>query len=84
MLDLMTGATASFLPPLYDLVWSAVPLVLLAVMVVGLVSLARRSPAMSGVESFVWIAIVIVLPVIGTALWLTIGRRQHPTHSRRQ
>lgn len=71
----------SFAPPVYDVVWSTVPLVLLAVMIIGLVSLARRSADMPGLESFLWILLVIALPILGTVLWFSVGRGRYPRTS---
>lgn len=82
MYDFVLRVAASFAPPLYDVVWSAVPFVLLAVTIAGLVSFARRSPEMPGFESLVWLLIVIVAPLIGTVLWFAIGRRQYPSPPR--
>jgi hypothetical protein len=50
------------IPAGYDIVWSAIAVVLLALMILALVSLARSAKRLSGVQGLLWTLVVIAVP----------------------
>lgn len=56
------------LPATYDIVWSGVVLLLIALLVWTLVSIARSG--MDTPAKFAWVIIVFLLPLIGPICWL--------------
>lgn len=77
MLDVAQSAVNPLVPAFYDVAFSVVPLILVAVMVVSLVSIIRRYRAMSVFESFGWTALVVFAPIIGAIVWFAIGRDRY-------
>ncbi|WP_411698512.1 PLDc N-terminal domain-containing protein [Conyzicola sp.] len=61
------------IPPVYDVLWVVTPVLALALTVVALVSISRTAHR-SITELFVWIAIVIFVPVFGPIGWLLVKR----------
>ena len=63
------------IPPIYDVFWVAssvvVPIVVLGLAIIALVSISRTAHR-SLTELFVWIAIVIFVPVFGPIGWLLV------------
>lgn len=69
-----SAAENAILPAWYDVAFSVVPLVIAALTVMAIVSLVRRWRALSVVEAALWTAFVVVLPVVGSLVWLGPGR----------
>lgn len=65
------------IPAGYDIAFSIVPIVLVAVLIVGLVSIIRRYRAMSVLEAAGWSAVVVIAPVVGTVVWFLVGRKRY-------
>ena len=63
------------LPAGYDIAWTLISLVGLALLVWALVSLARRTRGLTSTQALVWTLVVIFIPVAGPLAWLFIGRR---------
>lgn len=63
------------LPAPYDVLWSIVALVLLAFMVSAVVSVVRARGALTGIQTIVWLALIVALPVFGAVAWFLAG---HP------
>lgn len=61
-------------PVWYDIVWSGVVLLTVVLAVAALVSLIRSD--LDPVTKAGWAAIVILLPVIGAAVWFILQRRR--------
>jgi len=61
-------------PPLYDLVWSVVPILLIALVVLALISIARNTAGLSSTATAVWAAVVLFVAPIGPIAWFIIGR----------
>ena len=59
------------IPPIYEWLWVVGPVVTLALLVIALVSISRTAHR-SLTELFVWIAIVIFVPVFGPIGWLLV------------
>ncbi len=68
-------AVNPLLPAGYDIAWSIVALALLAFMVSAVVSLVRVSGALTGIQTIVWLVIIVALPVFGGVAWFVAG---HP------
>lgn len=59
------------------------PLILLTVFVVALVDvILRRDDQVRYLPKLAWVFIVILLPLIGSVLWFTVGREYQPRPSR--
>ena len=59
------------------------PLILLTVFVVALVDvILRRDDQVRYLPKLAWLFIVILLPLIGSVLWFTVGREYQPRPSR--
>jgi len=63
-----------FLPPLYDLVWSAAAIALIVLIVLALVSIARHTDGLSTTATVVWAAIVVFAAFVGPIAWFVVGR----------
>jgi len=59
------------IPPVYEVIWIVAPVLALALTVVALVSISRTAHR-SLTELFVWLAIVLFVPVIGSIAWLLV------------
>lgn len=68
-------AANPLVPAGYDIVWSLVSLVVLALLVWALVSIARHGKTLTSGQALVWTLLVIFVPVLGPLAWLFIGRR---------
>ena len=69
----MDVTTNPLIPPVYELIWVVVPVVAVALLVIALVSISRTAHR-SLTELFVWLAIVLFIPVIGPIAWLLVKR----------
>lgn len=70
----MLASPNPLVPAAYDLAWSGVALVVLALLVVALVSLARSAKGLTSGQALVWTLVAIFVPVLGPLAWLFIGR----------
>lgn len=71
-------ANNPLVPAGYDIVWSLVAIVVVALVVAALVSLSRTAPRLSPGIALAWAALVLVVPVLGSVAWLAVGRRAAP------
>jgi len=69
----MDDTTNPLLPPGYELLALVSPIVVIALLIIALVSISRTAHR-SLTELFVWIAIVIFVPVFGPVGWLLVKR----------
>ena len=69
----MDDATNPLIPPVYEAIWIVAPVLALALAVVALVSIARTAHR-SLTELFVWLAIVLFVPVLGPTAWLLVRK----------
>lgn len=54
-------------------------LLTLAVMVIALIdAITRRDDQVKHMPKFVWVFFIVLLPLIGSILWFTIGREYEP------
>lgn len=70
----MTEDVNPLIPAAYDLVWSSMVVLLLAVVVVGIVSIVRHAKHLDNLAYVLWILAVLMMPVLGVALWFAFGR----------
>jgi len=63
------------LPAGYDIAWTIVPFLVIALVVVALVSLARTAKRLTSMQALIWALVTIFVPVVGPLAWLSIGRR---------
>ena len=66
------------IPGGYDIAWSVITVLVIALTVVALVVLARSARRLTSVQALVWTLVVLFVPLVGPAVWLTIGRRAVP------
>ena len=69
----MDDTNNPLIPPVYELLWVVGPVVALALLVIALVSISRTAHR-SLTELFVWLAIVLFVPVVGPITWLLVKR----------
>lgn len=70
------------LPAEYDIAWTVVLVLGLSVVVAAFVSLALSAPRMSPLAAVLWVAMVLLVPVVGAVAWLAVGRRTVPRRPR--
>lgn len=63
------------LPASSDLLWSVVVVAAIALGVAAFVGISRRARTTPLAVSLTWIAIVLLLPVVGPLAWFVAGRR---------
>ncbi|WP_243076051.1 PLD nuclease N-terminal domain-containing protein [Microbacterium sp. SS28] len=71
----MGEETNPLIPAGYDIVWSVVAGLVIALVIVALVVLARSAKRLTPLEALVWTLVVLFVPVLGPLAWLTIGHR---------
>lgn len=69
------------IPVGYDIVWSIVTVLVVALTIVALVTLARSARRLTATQALIWTAVVLLAPILGPIAWLTIGRRAVPVNS---
>lgn len=74
----MNADGSPLMPAGYDLIWSltvfAVVAVVLALVVSAIVSLARRVRLLEHRTYLVWLAAILLLPVLGSLMWFSFGK----------
>jgi len=75
-----TETTNPLVPEIYDVVWVVAPVLALALLVVALVSFSRTAHR-SMTELFLWLAVILLAPVLGSIAWLLVksSRRKSPS-----
>jgi len=68
------------LPAGYDIAWTTVSFLFIALVVVALVSLARAAKRLTSMQALIWALVTIFVPVVGPLAWLLIGRRSGLAH----
>lgn len=70
----MDGVANPFVPAPYDVVWPIVFVAILALTISAVVSITRRVKQLSLLASLLWLAVIVLVPVVGPALWFAFGR----------
>ena len=66
------------IPVGYDIVWSIVTVLVIALTIAALVMLARSARRLTATQALIWTLVVLLVPFLGPVAWLTIGRRAVP------
>ncbi|WP_106815823.1 PLDc N-terminal domain-containing protein [Microbacterium timonense] len=74
----MTDVHNPLLPTGYDVTWSMLTAVAIALTVLALILLARSARRLTPSQGLLWTLVVLLVPVLGPIAWLTIGRRTAP------
>lgn len=70
----MAGSANPLLPAGYDIAWTTAFLLILALTILALVSIARAAKRLTSTQAMMWTLLVVLVPVIGSLAWLAIGR----------
>jgi uncharacterized membrane protein YhaH (DUF805 family) len=73
----MSDERNPLIPAGYDIAWSVITVVVVVLTVVALISLARSAKRLTDWQRVVWVALILLMPVIGSISWLAIGGRPH-------
>lgn len=68
------------IPAGYDIAWSIVAIFAVALVIVAIISLARAARHLTVIVGMVWTLVVLLVPVIGPVVWLSVGRRVGVAH----
>ena len=71
----MGDSANPLLPAGYDIAWTVVSMLMIALVIVALVSIARTAVRLTPWQALIWTLVAILVPVIGPIAWLSIGRR---------
>ena len=71
----MAASQNPLIPAWYDIVWSGIAVLVLALSVIAVVSISRSSTQLTSRQALGWTLLVIFVPVIGALAWFAIGRR---------
>lgn len=63
------------LPASYDLLWAIAFVAVVGLGVAAFVGISRRARSTPLAVSLVWIALVLLVPVLGPLAWFVVGRR---------
>ncbi|MDR7112942.1 heme/copper-type cytochrome/quinol oxidase subunit 2 [Microbacterium trichothecenolyticum] len=77
----MAASQNPLIPAWYDIVWSGIAVLVLALSVIAVVSISRSSTQLTSRQALGWTLLVIFVPVIGAFAWFAIGRRSPATSS---
>lgn len=68
------------IPAGYDIAWSIIAMFAVALMIVAIISLARGARHLTVIAGLAWSLVVVLVPVIGPVVWLSVGRRTGVAH----
>lgn len=68
-------AANPLLPAAYDIAWSVIVALVMVLTVVALTVLVRSARQLTAGWALAWALFILFVPVVGSALWLTAGRR---------
>ena len=64
------------IPAGYDIAFSVISVLVIALMILALVSLARAARRLAPAQGLMWAALVLLIPLLGPLAWLAVGRRR--------
>jgi len=76
---LVLAAHNPLIPAGYDILWSAIAVVLFAVVVAAFVSVVRHQAGLTGIQVAIWMLLIVAVPVLGAVVWFVAG---HPDRRR--
>lgn len=82
MSPLLQAQQSPVVPALYDIVWSLVGFLWLLIPI-GIAITERRRGA-SWVETFLWFALALLLPIVGLVIWAlyrVVGAKNRPSNA---
>jgi len=68
-------AANHLLPAASDIAWSVIMALVMVLMIVALIVLVRSARQLAAGWALIWTLLILFVPVVGSALWLTAGRR---------
>ncbi|MBW9094500.1 PLDc_N domain-containing protein [Microbacterium jejuense] len=71
----MSDENNPLVPAAYDITWSIVAVVVIALTCLALISLIRSGRPLSLIQATIWTLLILVVPVLGPIAWLAVGRR---------
>ena len=71
----MGNSINPIIPVGYDIAWTMFSVLIIALVVVALVSMARTAKRLTSAQAMIWALVTIFVPVVGPLVWLSIGRR---------
>lgn len=71
----MNDGINPLLPTGYDIAWTAASILLVALAIMALVSIAQAAKRLTSTQALTWTLVTVFVPVLGPIAWLTIGRR---------
>ncbi|TDW29874.1 PLDc N-terminal domain-containing protein [Cryobacterium psychrophilum] len=71
----MGSSINPIIPVGYDIAWTMVSVLVIALIVVALFSIARTAKRLTSTQALIWVLVTIFVPVLGPVAWLSIGRR---------
>ena len=74
----MSDGPNPLIPSGYDMAWSVLAVLLIALTIAALFTLMSAAAQLSATQALVWTLVVLFLPVVGSITWLIIGRRAAP------
>lgn len=72
---MLDAATNPLLPTVGDSVWFALAIVLFVAAVAAVLSISRRARQLGAAPLVLWLAFVVLVPLVGPTLWFAVGRR---------
>lgn len=64
------------IPAGYDIAGSVITVLVIALTILALVSLARAAKRLTPAQGLMWAALVLLIPLLGPLAWLAVGRRR--------
>jgi uncharacterized membrane protein YhaH (DUF805 family) len=71
----MGSSINPIIPVGYDIAWTMFSVLVIALAVVALVSMARTAKRLTSAHAMIWTLVTIFVPVVGPLARLSIGRR---------
>lgn len=71
----MSDENNPLVPAAYDITWSIVAALVIALTALALISLIRSGRRLSLVHATIWALLILSVPVLGPIAWLAVGRR---------
>ncbi len=63
------------IPVGYDIAWTVVTVLMIALLLVAFISLVRFAPRLKATSALIWSLLIICVPIVGPIAWLAVGRR---------